>query len=46
MKAAVKPRTFSNPINGIAYYRHLPANRPHPLVNLDALAVILPYHRG
>jgi CRP/FNR family nitrogen fixation transcriptional regulator len=46
MRTAVKPRTFSSQINGIAYYRHLLTNRPHPLVNLDALAAIIPFHRG
>jgi CRP/FNR family transcriptional regulator, nitrogen fixation regulation protein len=46
MKTAVKSTTSSNQINGAAYYRHLLSNRPHPLENLDALAVIVPFHRG
>jgi CRP/FNR family nitrogen fixation transcriptional regulator len=46
MRTVVKPQTFSSQINGIAYYRHLLTNRPHPLVNLDALAAIIPFHRG
>jgi CRP/FNR family transcriptional regulator, nitrogen fixation regulation protein len=46
MRSAVKPRALSSQINGLAYYRHLLANRPHPLENLDALAVIMPHHRG
>ena len=46
MKFAVKPRVQSSQINGTAYYRNLLSTQPHPLQNLDALAVIVPYHRG
>jgi hypothetical protein len=50
MKPAVRPRTFprtpTSQINGLAYYRHLLANRPHPLENLDALAVMMPHRLG
>jgi CRP-like cAMP-binding protein len=46
MRSAIKPRTPPSQINGPAYYRHLLANRPHPLENLDALAVIMPHSRG
>ena len=46
MKFAVKPRVQSSQINGAAYYRNLLSTQPHPLQNLDALAVIVPYHRG
>jgi len=46
MRTAVKPRTLPSQINGLAYYRQLLANRPHPLGNLDALAVIMPHRRG
>jgi CRP/FNR family transcriptional regulator, nitrogen fixation regulation protein len=46
MRTAVKSRVRPSPINGIAYYRHLLSNRPHPLENLDALAAIVPFHRG
>jgi CRP/FNR family nitrogen fixation transcriptional regulator len=46
MRPAAKPRTTASQINGLAYYRHLLANRPHLLENLDALAVIVPHHRG
>ena len=46
MRTAVKSRVRPSPINGIAYYRHLLSNWPHPLENLDALAVIVPFHRG
>src|SRR5260370_3451209 len=50
MKTAVRPRTLprtpQSQINGLAYYRHLLANRPHPLENLDALAVMMPHRRG
>jgi CRP/FNR family nitrogen fixation transcriptional regulator len=46
MNFAVKPRVQSSQINGAAYYRNLLSTQPHPLQNLDALAVIVPYHRG
>jgi CRP/FNR family nitrogen fixation transcriptional regulator len=46
MKTAVRPRTFPSQINGLAYYRRLLANRPHPLGDLDSLAVIMPHRRG
>lgn len=46
MKFAVKPRVQSSQTNGAAYYRNLLSTQPHPLQNLDALAVIVPYHRG
>lgn len=46
MRTAIKARTRPSQINGLAYYRHLLANRPHPLKNLDALAVIMPHRRG
>jgi CRP/FNR family nitrogen fixation transcriptional regulator len=46
MKFAVKPRVQSSQSNGPAYYRNLLSTRPHPLQNLDALAVIVPFHRG
>jgi len=46
MKFAVKPRVQSSRINGAAYYRNLLSTQPHPLQTLDALAVIVPYHRG
>ena len=46
MRPAAKPRTAPSQINGLAYYRHLLANRPHLLENLDSLAVIVPHHRG
>jgi CRP/FNR family nitrogen fixation transcriptional regulator len=47
MKTAVTPRMSSpSQINGLAYYRHMLANRPHPLENLDALAIMIPHHRG
>jgi CRP/FNR family transcriptional regulator, nitrogen fixation regulation protein len=46
MKTAVRTRTLPGQINGLAYYRHLLSNRPHPLESLDALAVILPHRRG
>ena len=46
MKSAVKSRVQPSQINGIAYYRHLLSNRPHPLENLDALAAIVSFHRG
>jgi CRP/FNR family transcriptional regulator, nitrogen fixation regulation protein len=46
MKFAVKPRVQSSQINGAAYYRNLLSTQPHPLQNLDALAVIVPFHRG
>ena len=46
MRTAVRSRTLPGQINGLAYYRHLLANRRHPLENLDALAVILPHRRG
>jgi CRP/FNR family transcriptional regulator, nitrogen fixation regulation protein len=46
MRTAVKTRVRPSPINGIAYYRHLLSNRSHPLENLDALAAIVPFHRG
>ena len=46
MKFAVKPRVQSSQTNGAAYYRNLLSTQPHPLQNLDALAVIVPFHRG
>ena len=46
MRPAVKSRVRPSQINGIAYYRHLLSNRPHPLENLDALAAIVSFHRG
>jgi CRP/FNR family nitrogen fixation transcriptional regulator len=46
MKTAVRSRTLPSEINGPAYYRHLLANRPHPLENFDALAIMMPHHRG
>lgn len=46
MRTAPKPRTQSNQINGVAYYRNLLSSRTHPLKNLDAIATILPFHRG
>jgi CRP/FNR family nitrogen fixation transcriptional regulator len=36
----------SSQINCAAYYRNLLSTQPHPLQNLDALAVIVPFHRG
>jgi CRP/FNR family nitrogen fixation transcriptional regulator len=47
MKIAVKPRVCSSQnSNGVAYYRQLLSNQPHPLESLDALATIVPFHRG
>jgi CRP/FNR family transcriptional regulator, nitrogen fixation regulation protein len=46
MKSPVRPRTAASQINGPAYYRRLLANRPHPLENLDALAVMIAHRRG
>jgi CRP/FNR family nitrogen fixation transcriptional regulator len=47
MKSAVKPRVFSSQNrNGVAYYRQLLSNQPHPFENLDALATIVLFHRG
>ena len=46
MKFAVKPRVQSSQINGAAHYRNLLSIQPHPLQKLDALAVIVPFHRG
>ena len=46
MKNAIKLSATSSQNNGMAYYRHLLANRPHPLKNLDALATITSFHRG
>ena len=46
MKFAVKARVQSRQINGADYYRNLLSTQPHPLQNLDALAVIVPFHRG
>jgi hypothetical protein len=47
MKTAVKPRVSSiQNNNGVGYYRQLLSNQPHPLENLDALATIMPFHRG
>jgi CRP/FNR family transcriptional regulator, nitrogen fixation regulation protein len=46
MKNVIKLSATSSQNNGMAYYRHLLANRPHPLKNLDALATITSFHRG
>jgi CRP/FNR family transcriptional regulator, nitrogen fixation regulation protein len=46
MKTAAKAGVCSNQANGAAYHRHLLSNRPHPLENLDALAVIVAFRRG
>jgi CRP/FNR family transcriptional regulator, nitrogen fixation regulation protein len=46
MQNAVRPRASSTQNNGTAHYRHLLANRPHPLRNLDALAEIISFRRG
>jgi CRP/FNR family transcriptional regulator, nitrogen fixation regulation protein len=46
VRTAPKPRTQSNQINGVAYYRNLLSSRTHPLRNLDAIATIVPFHRG
>jgi hypothetical protein len=47
MKTAVKPRVSSSQNNnGVACYRQRLSNQPHPLENLDALATIMPFHRG
>jgi hypothetical protein len=47
MKTAVKPRVSSSQNNnGVACYRQQLSNQPHPLENLDALATIMPFHRG
>jgi CRP/FNR family nitrogen fixation transcriptional regulator len=46
MRSAANARTLPSQINGLAHYRHLLANRSHPLENLDPLAVITPHRRG
>jgi CRP/FNR family transcriptional regulator, nitrogen fixation regulation protein len=47
MNRAVNSRAPSSQDNaGLAYYRKILSNRPHPLEDLDELATIVPFHRG
>jgi CRP/FNR family nitrogen fixation transcriptional regulator len=45
MNMPMKSPVQANEINGLAYYRNLLSTQPHPLKNLDALAVIVTFHR-
>lgn len=46
MGTVAKSKVPSSESNGAAYYRDLLAKRPHPLGNLDQLAVIVAFRRG
>ena len=46
MSNPMTSRIASSQINGVTYYRRLLSRRPHPLQTLDALAAIVPFHRG
>jgi CRP/FNR family nitrogen fixation transcriptional regulator len=46
MNMPMKSPVQANQISGLAYYRNLLSSQPHQLKNLDALAVIVPFHHG